>query len=79
MAEEIYQKAKEKGVSSLDCPVSGGDVGAREAKLTIMVGGDKEIFDKVIPLVFSIIGKTWTYMGGPGAGSVILYCLILNI
>ena len=60
LAVEIYEAAKKKGVFSLDAPgsffclewdvVSGGDVGARDAKLSIMVGGDREVFEKVTPL-----------------------------
>ncbi|KAM7455856.1 hypothetical protein BLSTO_03394 [Blastocystis sp. subtype 1] len=50
LAVEIYEAGKKKGIASLDAPVSGGDIGARDAKLSIMVGGDKEIFEKVTPL-----------------------------
>jgi 3-hydroxyisobutyrate dehydrogenase len=67
LAQEIYEKAEEKGVSSLDAPVSGGDIGAREGKLAIMVGGDKEAYGTVVPL-FEILGQNIAYMGGPGAG-----------
>ncbi len=67
LAEEIYGKAGALGVSSLDAPVSGGDVGAREAKLAIMVGGDRKSFDEVLPL-FKLMGKNISYMGGAGAG-----------
>ena len=65
----IADKLAEKGVQSLDAPVSGGDVGARNATLTIMVGGSQEAFDKVMP-VFQVIGKTFTLVGGPGAGQI---------
>ncbi|KAH7821513.1 putative 6-phosphogluconate dehydrogenase [Monocercomonoides exilis] len=67
LAKNIYEEAKMKGVRTLDCPVSGGDVGAKEARLTIMCGGDKEAFDQMIPL-FKIMGKTYNLMGGAGAG-----------
>ena len=67
MAEQIYASAKEKEVAALDAPVSGGDVGAKEARLAIMVGGDKESFDTVKPL-FDIMGKNIAYMGEAGAG-----------
>lgn len=50
LAQEISAVCKEKGFSSLDAPVSGGDIGARDGKLSIMVGGDKNVFDDVIPL-----------------------------
>src|SRR5215813_3044404 len=57
LAREIYDAAKAKGVYSLDAPVSGGDVGAKNAALSIMIGGDKEIVEAVSP-VFSAMGKT---------------------
>ena len=67
LAEEIFAVAREKQVDSLDAPVSGGDVGARDASLTVMVGGRREAFDRVLPL-FGIFGKSVTFVGGPGAG-----------
>jgi len=67
MAEEIYAAGKEKGVPVLDAPVSGGDVGAKEARLAIMVGGDREVFDEVLPL-FQIMGKNISLLGDAGAG-----------
>jgi 3-hydroxyisobutyrate dehydrogenase len=67
LAREIYEKAKQKGISSLDAPVSGGDVGAREGTLAIMVGGDKEAYQNILPL-FQVLGENIAYMGGPGAG-----------
>ncbi len=67
MAEEIYAAGKEKGVPVLDAPVSGGDVGAKEARLAIMVGGDREVFDEVLPF-FQIMGKNISLLGGAGAG-----------
>lgn len=67
LAERIYAEAAEKGVEALDAPVSGGDVGAKEARLAIMVGGKKEVFDQVKPL-FEIMGKNIAYMGEAGAG-----------
>lgn len=66
LAERIYRAAKEKGIAALDAPVSGGDRGAREARLSIMVGGDRETFDAVQP-IFSRMG-TSVYQGGPGSG-----------
>jgi 3-hydroxyisobutyrate dehydrogenase len=56
LAQEIYAKAKEQNVSSVDAPVSGGDVGAREARLSIMVGGDDAAVQAIMPL-FSAMGK----------------------
>jgi 3-hydroxyisobutyrate dehydrogenase len=67
LAKEIYEAAKAKGVASLDAPVSGGDVGAKNAALSIMIGGDKEVVAAVQP-VFECMGKTIVHQGGPGAG-----------
>jgi 3-hydroxyisobutyrate dehydrogenase len=67
LAKEIYEAAKAKGVSALDAPVSGGDVGAKNAALSIMIGGDKEAVAAVQP-VFEAMGKTIVHQGGPGAG-----------
>lgn len=67
LAKEIYEAAKAKGVYSLDAPVSGGDVGAKNAALSIMIGGDKEAVAAVTP-VFEAMGKTIVHQGGPGAG-----------
>jgi 3-hydroxyisobutyrate dehydrogenase len=67
LAREIYDAAWEKGVFSLDAPVSGGDVGAKNAALSIMIGGDKPVIDAVTPL-FEAMGKTIIHQGGPGAG-----------
>ena len=67
LAEKIYQTAKEKGAESLDAPVSGGDLGAQNGTLTIMVGGDQSTFDQVVSL-FEIMGKSYSLQGGPGAG-----------
>ena len=67
LAVEIAQAASRRGVHAVDAPVSGGDVGAREAKLSIMVGGDKEVVDALLPC-FQAMGKTIIRQGGPGAG-----------
>jgi 3-hydroxyisobutyrate dehydrogenase len=67
LAIEIHQAAKAKGVGSVDAPVSGGDVGAKNAALSIMVGGDKEVVEAVRPL-FECMGKTVVHQGPPGAG-----------
>jgi len=73
LSVEIYNKAKEIGCYALDAPVSGGDVGAREARLTIMVGGDKEVYDFIMP-VFSHIGKNIKYAGKAGSGQNTKMC-----
>ncbi len=67
LAHEIWQRAKERGVAALDAPVSGGDVGAREARLSIMVGGEAEVFERVQP-IFTCLGRTIVHQGPPGAG-----------
>jgi 2-hydroxy-3-oxopropionate reductase len=68
-ARAIAARLAEKGVLSLDAPVSGGDVGARDGTLAIMVGGPAEALDEVMP-VFQAMGKTVTYVGEAGAGQV---------
>jgi 3-hydroxyisobutyrate dehydrogenase len=73
LAQRITRAAAEQGIYSLDAPVSGGDIGARDGTLAIMVGGDKAAFDKVLPL-FQLMGKTISYMGGPGAGQHTKMC-----
>ena len=67
LAREIYDASKAKGVVSIDAPVSGGDVGAKNAALSIMIGGDKDAVTAVTPL-FECMGKTIIHQGGPGAG-----------
>jgi 3-hydroxyisobutyrate dehydrogenase len=67
LAARIHAEARQKKAAALDAPVSGGDVGAREAKLAIMVGGDRDAFERVLPL-FQRMGETIALMGGPGAG-----------
>jgi 3-hydroxyisobutyrate dehydrogenase len=67
LAREIASRAQEKGVASLDAPVSGGDVGAKNATLSIMAGGDAHAFARVKPL-FERMGKTIVHQGPPGAG-----------
>jgi 3-hydroxyisobutyrate dehydrogenase len=67
LAVEIHRAAAAKDVDSLDAPVSGGDVGARNATLVIMVGGDAEAFERAQPL-FSELGQSITLLGEPGSG-----------
>ncbi len=67
LAVEIAEQAKAKGVSSVDAPVSGGDVGAKEARLSIMIGGEKEVVDALQPC-WDAMGKTIVHQGPPGAG-----------
>jgi 3-hydroxyisobutyrate dehydrogenase len=67
LAIEIAEAARAKGLGALDAPVSGGDIGARNAALSIMVGGDTADFQRVLPL-FQRLGKTIVHQGGPGSG-----------
>jgi 3-hydroxyisobutyrate dehydrogenase len=67
LAQRIAAAAAAQGIAALDAPVSGGDVGARNGTLAIMVGGDRTAFDRVLPL-FETMGKTIGHMGGAGAG-----------
>jgi 3-hydroxyisobutyrate dehydrogenase len=67
LAVEIASAAKAKGVHSVDAPVSGGDVGAREARLSIMIGGEAEVVEALKPL-FEVLGKTIVHQGAAGAG-----------
>ena len=67
LAQKLYALGKEKGIAVMDAPVSGGDKGAREATLSIMVGGDEEAFEKTLPL-FECMGKSVLLMGPAGYG-----------
>ncbi|WP_042142367.1 NAD(P)-dependent oxidoreductase [Paucisalibacillus sp. EB02] len=67
LAVEIYQRAREKGIFALDAPVSGGDIGAKSGTLAIMVGGDPEAFDAVLP-VLKVMGENIILQGQAGAG-----------
>jgi 2-hydroxy-3-oxopropionate reductase len=68
-ARQIAERLAEKGVSSLDAPVSGGDIGASNATLTIMVGGPVDALETIRP-VFQAMGKTITHVGDSGAGQI---------
>lgn len=73
LAVKIAEAAEAKGIASLDAPVSGGDIGARNAALAIMVGGNPETFDQVKPL-FELMGQNIALMGGAGAGQHTKMC-----
>lgn len=73
LAEEIYQHALSKHLYALDAPVSGGDVGAKEGKLSIMVGGELEVFEKVQP-IFEVMGQNIVLQGPAGAGQHTKMC-----
>jgi len=66
---EMAARFREKGIKMLDAPVSGGDIGARNGTLSIMVGGDSDAFDEAVP-VFQAMGKTITHIGGNGDGQI---------
>jgi 3-hydroxyisobutyrate dehydrogenase len=67
LAVEIAQAAAKIGVHAVDAPVTGGDVGAREAKLSIMIGGEKEVVEALNPC-WEAMGKTFVYHGPTGSG-----------
>jgi 3-hydroxyisobutyrate dehydrogenase len=73
LSREIAERATAKGLSAIDAPVSGGDVGARSATLSIMVGGDRKAVQAVMPL-FELLGKTIVHQGGPGTGQQTKLC-----
>lgn len=67
LAVRLYEEGKKRGLHVLDAPVSGGDIGAKEGRLSIMVGGDEEDFQHVLPLLQKM-GTNIVYQGGPGKG-----------
>ena len=73
LARELARIARERRVGMLDAPVSGGDVGAEEGMLSIMVGGNEEDFEQARPL-FEVMGQTVTHVGPSGAGQVVKAC-----
>jgi len=73
LAAEIAEKAAQKGIASLDAPVSGGDVGAKAGKLSIMVGGSEDAFKAVRPLL-ELMGENIVYHGAAGAGQHTKMC-----
>lgn len=72
-ARRVAAALAHKGVPSLDAPVSGGDVGARQGTLSIMVGGDRDLFEEVRPIL-SVLGRTMVYCGPAGAGQTVKAC-----
>ncbi|WP_408006181.1 NAD(P)-dependent oxidoreductase [Pseudalkalibacillus sp. A8] len=73
LAKEIYEQALTNKIFALDAPVSGGDIGARNGKLAIMVGGDPEVFEAVKP-IFEVIGGNIILQGKAGAGQHTKMC-----
>jgi 3-hydroxyisobutyrate dehydrogenase len=78
LAKRIYETAGERSVAVLDAPVSGGDVGARSGKLAVMVGGNRETFEQVLPLL-RLMGENIAYMGPAGAGQHTKMCNQIHI
>ena len=78
LAVEVHQAARAQGISSIDAPVSGGDVGAREARLAIMIGGDQETVDAIHPL-FEAMGQNIVYQGEAGSGQHTKMCNQITI
>lgn len=72
-AMHVAEELGKKGVRCVDAPVSGGETGARNAALSIMVGGSRELFDELLP-VFQVMGKTVTHCGKNGAGQTVKAC-----
>jgi 2-hydroxy-3-oxopropionate reductase len=73
LARQLAHAARERGLGMLDAPVSGGDVGARDGTLSIMVGGEDDEFERARPL-FGVMGETVVHVGGTGAGQVVKAC-----
>ena len=73
LAQRLAREAAARGCRALDAPVSGGDIGAREARLSIMVGGDAGAFAEALPLL-QLMGKTIVHTGGPGTGQHTKMC-----
>ncbi len=71
-AQKVAEEAAKKGCPMLDAPVSGGEVGAKEATLSIMVGGDPQVYEQAVP-IFQLMGKP-TYCGVSGAGQTVKAC-----
>lgn len=78
LAKKIYEAAKKRKMHFLDAPVSGGDIGAKEARLAIMVGGDESAFYEVKP-IFEIMGKNIALMGRAGSGQYTKMCNQITI
>lgn len=70
LAEDVHRRLTERGVDVLDAPVSGGEAGAIEGSLSIMVGGRAEVFERARP-VFDVLGSTVVHVGGPGSGQTV--------
>jgi len=78
LAERIYETAAQKDIAVLDAPVSGGDVGAQKGTLAIMVGGDRDVFDKVLPIL-EVMGENIVLQGPAGSGQHTKMCNQITI
>lgn len=72
-AQKVYGALQPRGIAALDAPISGGDIGAQQGTLSIMVGGDEDAFQRGLPIL-QAMGKNIVYVGGPGAGQVTKAC-----
>lgn len=73
VARRVAEKLSERGVKMLDAPVSGGEMGAKEGTLSIMVGGPKGVYEECLPIL-KALGKRITYMGESGMGQITKLC-----
>lgn len=73
LAKKLYHEASERGLHSLDAPVSGGDIGAKNGTLSLMVGGDRDVFEKMQP-TFELFGQNIIYQGVAGSGQHTKMC-----
>ncbi len=78
LAQQIANAATERGMHALDAPVSGGDIGAQNAVLSVMVGGDESVFEDMLPL-FRLFGENIVYQGPAGSGQHTKMCNQINI
>ena len=78
LAKKIAELGEQVGVKSLDAPVTGGDIGARQGTLAVMVGGDKEAYEKALPIM-ELFSKKVAYFGGPGAGQHAKACNQISV
>ena len=73
LAKKLYERAKSLGIASLDAPVSGGDIGAKNGTLSIMVGGDQAVYENILPIL-QVFGSNIVYQGAAGAGQHTKMC-----
>jgi len=73
VTRRIAEKLSKRGVKMLDAPVSGGEIGAKEGTLSIMVGGPREVYEECLPIL-RVLGKRITYMGESGMGQITKLC-----